>query len=337
MKNGDAILVRLGDGRNAKAPRLWAAAAAVCFSMALGIGEAWASARATPEENPCPSSMSVPPRPEGAPSGSEFAKRLAKLDPEARDDALRDEILRGNVPEFLRRPVPVKIGSGPDAVTVCAAPDYLAVGDDSDWLYAPLRLRGALAVARSFGAALPTSKIVDAVYEAAPVRLAPQPLSSGPEMVTLAQFVKHGGLVRDQRARFSEPLGELVAGGKKDLVLRASLADAPKTIAIYGWHKAPGLPIQPLSGAHDSEWVDYSHGARLILGTAFARGEAVPLAKALADPKLYKALADRPIADLDRLMGTLASVGSKREFKAEALAAEVRALKKARKAPYKRI
>lgn len=295
------------------AARIAKAAAGLCLAAAFSApaGALAREAVRPPEDNPCPARIDIPPRSADAPSGSEFARRLARLDPRDRDEALRDEIARGNVPEFLRRPVPVRLGAGGAEVTVCAAPDYLAVGDDADWLYAPLRLRSALAVARSFGAALPTAPIVDAVYEAAEVKLAPQPLSAGPEMVTLAQFVKHGGLVREQRARFREPLGALVAGDKKDLVLHANLAAAPETIAIYGWHKAPGSPIQPLSRAHDSEWVDYSHGARLILGTVFVRGAPMTLAQALADPRLSKALADRPILDLDKMTGRLERVGSK--------------------------
>ncbi len=69
---------------------------------------------------------------------------------------------------------------------------------------------------------------------------------------------------RIDEQRFGLPLGELISGHKKDLVLSNRLRQLPDRVAIYGWHRAPGDPIQPLSTVHGARYVDYSHGVRLV-------------------------------------------------------------------------
>jgi len=58
----------------------------------------------------------------------------------------------------------------------------------------------------------------------------------------------------------------LIAGIKKDIVLSNKVADneRPNRVAIYGWHKLDGKPIQPVYAGHVNWYVDYSHGIRLI-------------------------------------------------------------------------
>ena len=92
------------------------------------------------------------------------------LDDHARYAAARDEILWGNVPDFLRVLVPVTLHAAAHEVTVFVTPDYLAVGTDDDCVPIPLDFIDAAAVAARLGVALPTARIVDAVYQAAAVR-----------------------------------------------------------------------------------------------------------------------------------------------------------------------
>ncbi|MBD0375804.1 MAG: hypothetical protein ICV51_09270 [Flavisolibacter sp.] len=58
----------------------------------------------------------------------------------------------------------------------------------------------------------------------------------------------------------------LIAGIKKDIVITGKLLHDPKPnrVAIYGWHKLDGNPIQPLYTGHVNWYVDYSHGIRLV-------------------------------------------------------------------------
>ena len=77
------------------------------------------------------------------------------MDPREREQAIRDEILNGNLPQFLRKLAPVQLHSGtPDGrrltATIFVTPDYLAIGSDDDFLRIPMNLHSAVAVGRSF-------------------------------------------------------------------------------------------------------------------------------------------------------------------------------------------
>ena len=49
--------------------------------------------------------------------------------------AVREQaVLAGNVPDFLRNLVPVTFTGGGATITICVAPDYLAVGSDRDFV-----------------------------------------------------------------------------------------------------------------------------------------------------------------------------------------------------------
>ena len=94
---------------------------------------------------------------------------VSQMTPQQREQAIEDEILKGNLPEFLRKLVPVELrcelpnGKSLTA-TIFVAPDYLAIGSDSDFLRIPMNLHTAVAIADRFGFILPTKKMVDAIY-----------------------------------------------------------------------------------------------------------------------------------------------------------------------------
>jgi hypothetical protein len=153
---------------------------------------------------------------------------------------------------------------------------------------------------------LPTTRIVDAVYAQADVQLAPRPMQPGAEMTSTTYFGRHNATVEDQgRANGLRP-GQLLAGQKKDLVLSNVLRRAPGRVAIYGWHRAGGVPIQPLSTVHGALYADYSHGVRLVSRTAFVNGSPTDLAALLEDPG-YAALLSKEgsIPSAEGLMASL--------------------------------
>lgn len=229
----------------------------------------------------------IPPRDAAASEGSEVARRVEHLSGLARDTLLRAELLAGNIPQFLRHPAPVTISGGGRAhrleLTLCVLPDYLAVGSDRDFVFVPLGLEAALEVAQRFRFELPTPRMVDAIYEAAPVKLAPLPLPAGDQMRSTAYFVYHTELIGEQRAALPALLGELTSGDKKDLVLTSRLWTEPGRVAIYGWHRGVGAPIQPLSTVHGARYSDYSHGVRLVSDTVYVNGVPRPLHELLAE------------------------------------------------------
>ncbi|HTY49018.1 MAG TPA: hypothetical protein VMB48_04930 [Steroidobacteraceae bacterium] len=235
-------------------------------------------------------------------TGSQFARQVEHVSGTARDAAIDAELLSGNLPQFLRRLVPVTLRDADSAgteVVVCVLPDYLAVGSNRDFVFVPMGLRAALTVADRFGFTLPTPKLVDAIYAAAATRLAPIPLPAGDQMRSTAYFVRHNDLISQEREQLGAVLGDLTAGDKKDLVLTSRLWRFPGRVAIYGWHIAERRPIQPLSTFHGARYADYSHGVRLVSGTVYVNGLRTRMAEALAQPAIARLLtSEGPLTDV---------------------------------------
>jgi hypothetical protein len=278
-------------GMNSFARRACAAiACAVSALPALGQPDRCASA-----------ARSLPARAASAPSGSEFARRVADLSGPERDKMIAAEIRAGNLPQHLRHARAVTLVSaragGPSRVTLCVLPDYLAVGDDEDYLLVPLGLQAALSLAAEFGFELPTRRMVDAIHRQAALRLEPRPLPANDAMRTTAYVELHNALVRQQRADSGAALDVLTAGHKKDLVLTPRLEAMPGRVAIYGWHRRDGRPIQPLSLVHGARYADYSHGVRFVSATAWVDGAPRPLGDLLAHEQTAALVSDEgPLA-----------------------------------------
>jgi len=211
---------------------------------------------------PASTRPTIPPRPADAPSGSAFLKQIEALSPREREAAILRELGRGNVPPFLRNFVPIHVQIARHSATYFVMPDYLSVGDDQDFFRLPMTPMTAQALADSFGCTLITRKISDDVYQQAPLRLTPLPLTENRE--SAQTFYEHHRAIETERLRAGKPLGTLIAGIKKDVVLSNRLLEKPHRVAIYGWHQSDGRPIQPLSIVHADGYMDYSHGVRLL-------------------------------------------------------------------------
>ena len=239
----------------------------------------------------CPAEVSaqlgLPPRPPGAPTGSEVVARIVDLPLAAREDAIVEEVRRGNVPSWLRTMVPVSYRmdapTGAVTITVRVTPDYLAIGSDADHVLLPLTAHAAQRVADLTGTSLPTTRIVDAVWREAVTRLVPEPIPPSPAMTTVPVFRDHDRVVRRQRDATAHDPGHLIAGHKKDVVLD-SAAVAGGRVAIYGWHRPEGDPIQPLYTGHAGCWADYSHGVRLVAREVTIDRTPHDIADVLGDP-----------------------------------------------------
>jgi len=263
---------------------------------------------------PCGDIVSTrPARRDNAPTGSEFVRHIEGMSADEREAAILQQAFAGNFPSFLRRSEPVTLtgrssDGAPVRVTVCVAPDYLAIGSDSDYLFVPMRLNTAIAVAARYQALLPTSKMVDAIYAQAQVHLQPQPLPASNTMRTTGYYWHHSELVRAQRLSFTPPLGALTAGDKKDLVLTNRFWANLGRVAIYGWHLPGGKPVQPLSTVHGWRYADYSHGVRLVSAVAYKDGRATALLELLQDPKIATVLSSegalRNASELLRILGS---------------------------------
>jgi len=252
-----------------------------------------------------PRAAAIPERPRGAPTGSVFIERVGDLSDEARERAVLRELRRGNVPSFLRqlRPVDV-VASSPDGRAhrgrFWTMPDYLAIGADDDFVRIPMSPITAQLIADQFDCLLPTRKMVDEVFHQSRIHLTPEPLPAGPGMTSSEYFLMHNELITAQltAAQLAAPQvigeapGALVSGHKKDVVITNRLQRSPARVAIYGWHRSDGEPIQSLSLIHPNWYVDYSHGVRLVASLMLVDGAPRLVAEVLKDPSLAPLLSD---------------------------------------------
>jgi len=243
----------------------------------------------------------LPPRPVNALAGREFASRIKTLSLADREQLILRQILSGNVPGFLRHLCPVRVTNlvegRTNSATFFVTPDYLCVGTDDDFFFTPMTPATAQRIADQLDCALPTRKMVDQIYRAAEVKLAPVPIPPSAAMTTVPVFLAHNDLIWTQRRAFltTHPLGALVAGDKKDVVISRRLATLNGRVAIYGWHRTNGIPIQPLYLGHSSAWVDYSQGIRLVQQRMILNGTTTTVAQVLADPKPSSLLSDEDV------------------------------------------
>ena len=291
---------------SSKLPRRRFSRAALLLTLAMA-----APAGAQAADNGCakPLSQDIPKRSAKAPSGSSLMNKLMKTSGTARDDAIATEVLSGNVPGFLRDLTPVTIwsalGGQPVAVTICVTPGYLSVGDDDDYVQVPLGLSAAARIASELGFYLPTPKMVDAIYDQAEVRVSPSPMQPTAQMESTDYLVRHNRTVQDQLVKVGGKPKYLTAGHKKDIVLTKRLTAKPGRVAIYGWHRTNGKPIQPLSTVHGAEYADYSHGVRLVSGTAYVNGKPMPLADLMKDKHMAQLLTEEGPMDPNQLQAKL--------------------------------
>jgi hypothetical protein len=248
--------------------------------------------------------LELPPRSADALTGTDLARRITPLDLPEREKEIVAQITSGNVPGFLRKLCPVTttsiIGGKTNTATFYVTPDYLAVGLEADYFLIPVSPNTGQRIADALRCSLPTAKMVDAIYAAAEVKLPPTPISPSPAMTTVPVFSNHNAIVRSQRGEqlAAHPLGALVAGHQKDVVISAKLASAPGKVAIYGWHQTNGAPIQPLYLKHSAAWVDYSQCTRLVQQQMTVNGATRTVAEVLADPALAGLLSSEgPIPD----------------------------------------
>jgi hypothetical protein len=234
--------------------------------------------------------LAIPARTANAPGGTAFYKTIIPLSREEREAVAYREIISGNVPGFLKNFSAIKISiTDTDGTIIDAecyvAPDYLSVGNDADFARIPLTPMTAQKIADSFHCFLPTRKLVNDIYQQASVKPEPVPLFIHRDSALI--FWHHHLIIEGQR----KGRKGLIAGIKKDVVISGKISRDPKPnrVAIYGWHKPDGLPIQPLYTGHVDWYVDYSHGIRLVYRKIKVKGKWMDYKEVLQHP-VYKAL-----------------------------------------------
>ncbi len=235
-------------------------------------------------------------------TGTEFYKQAAAMKWKSRDSFVVKEILAGNLPLFLKKFIPVDVSVHDSAThksikaTYFVAPDYLSLGTDNDWVRINITPMAAQQIADRFGCFLPTRKIVNDIYRAAKIKLEPVPMYAFRD--STPTMFQHHLIIEGQRKGGSG----LIAGIKKDIVISGKITRDAKSdrLAIYGWHKLDGTPIQPLYSGHITWWVDYSQGIRLIYRKIKVENKWMDYIDLLKDKTLQGLLCDEEFCDFFR-------------------------------------
>jgi len=237
-----------------------------------------------------------------ATTGNEFYHSAFAMNWKQRDSFAVKEILAGDVPGLLKKFIAIHV-SITDSVTgkviravYYVAPDYLSVGTNQDWARVNITPLAAQKIADTFNCFLPTKKMVDDIYHAAKVKLEPVPMYAFRD--STPTMWHHHLIVEGQR----KGRKGLIAGIQKDVVISGKISRDSKAdrVAIYGWHKLDGTPIQPLYTGHIYWWVDYSQGIRLVYRKVKVQGKWMDYTDVLKDPVLQKLLCNEEYCDFFR-------------------------------------
>ena len=218
-------------------------------------------------------------------------------------------VLQGNMPYQLKRfrkitfttPVvdSVEILKKRHKVEIWVLADYLSIGTDDNFVRMPMGPLAAQRIADSLGCILPTTYLVDRIAEASQGHLnyfAFRPL--GDRNCRPIVFQDSDNAIKALYKAYGYRFGDLISGLKKDVVLTYkihTLSGNEKRVAIYGWHKTNGEPVQPLYVRHVNYYVDYSHGIRLIYREVYIDGKKYDAKEILESLQLYRLLSDEPM------------------------------------------
>jgi hypothetical protein len=235
-------------------------------------------------------------------TGSSFYHQAAAMNWQSRDSFVLQEVLANNVPSFLKKFVAIhtsiidSLTGKKIKATYYVSPDYLSIGTNKDWARVHITPKAAQKIADKFECFLPTTKMVDAIYNAAKVKLEPVPMYAFRD--STPTMWQHHLIIEGQR----KGQKGLIAGIQKDVVITGKLLTDPRPdrVAIYGWHKLDGKPIQPLYTGHIYWWVDYSQGIRLVYRKIKVEGKWMDYTDVLKDPVLQKLLCNEPRCDFYR-------------------------------------
>ncbi|MDR0661738.1 MAG: hypothetical protein LBG19_13340 [Prevotellaceae bacterium] len=230
--------------------------------------------------------------------GTVLAQYMSNLSAEEREAFVEECIASGSYPSFMDEFVRIDIQAKNEDGSIIkgyyfVAPDYLSIGTEDDFIRMPIQPTTAQRIADKKGCFLSTRKICNDIYNDAIIRLEPHPLTNDRD--SLRTFIEHNSIIEKQRKGY---LG-LIAGHKKDVIVTHRLYEYPKNgrVALYGWHKTDGTPIQPIYIGHVDWYVDYSHGIRLVKDTIYVEGRPMHYVDVMKHPVYSGLICDEDICD----------------------------------------
>lgn len=258
-----------------------------------------------PVTEPSPSGFlaPIPVRSDSAVTGSQFMQDNLKLSGSVREKNIINELVSGNVPDFMRSLKEVNVSSAVGKITFYVMPDYMCIGTNEDYVRIPMSPLSAQIVADAFECTLPTRKMVNDIWKNAKIKLPPLPW--GPpynaEMESTDRYQKHNAKIQQQLN--GKDFTQLIAGHKKDVVLTNRLApnNPKRRVAIYGWFNSDGTVIQGLNPtSHEDAYADYSHGLRFVSKKVLVNGVVKDIVDVFKDSQLCALLSDEGVLNFVR-------------------------------------
>lgn len=236
-------------------------------------------------------------------NGTQIIASITNLSLQNRENYILNEIMKGNIPNFYRNMISVTdsalIGASYKHITYYVIPDYLALGCDTDYFLCPMTPILGQIIADTLNCSLPTRKMVNQIWAISTVKMNPQTIPPSPQMTTVPVFAQHNASVWTQRQTFfpAKPLGNLVSGDKKDVIISNYIYTypAPRRVVIYGWHYPTSGNIQPMYAGHEDTYADYSHGIRLVQNEVYVDGDTMTVQDILTSSTLYSLLSDEGV------------------------------------------
>lgn len=239
-------------------------------------------------------------RGENAPDGHAYIQMVQDTGFWAMEDMTVSQILSGNVPSALKKFRKIVYKADGHKVEMWVLPDYLAVGNDQDFVRMPMGPLAAQRVADSLYCSLPTTFLSDRIDEVSEGRIEIFPFRPvGDRNMKPLCFEDSNNAINALMRSKGLKFGQFVSGLKKDVVLTTRLENEPdyyRHVAIYGWFHPDGHPQQPLFIRHGNFYSDYSHGIRLIYRTIKIDGKEYDLRAVLEDPFLFRLVSKEDVS-----------------------------------------
>jgi len=230
-------------------------------------------------------------------------KNLLNTSNSSRETYIGNSLAGEALPAFLGHLKSITVVSGNHTLVYQVMPDYLCLGEDTDYIHIPMTPTTAISWMHNHNFSLPTKTMVEQIYKQSEVKIKPITWNAMYDKAvqkynrdSTHAYIEQSKRIQGLFAATNKPLGTSIAGHKKDVVLSNALLKHKNNVAIYGWYNKDGTVIQDLNASsHSVNYVDYSHGLRMVSNVCVLDGVETTLQAIWNDPELCKLIHDEPL------------------------------------------
>lgn len=177
--------------------------------------------------------------------------------------------------------------------------DFFSLGTDEDYIRMPMWPITAQHILDAWHCILPTPRMVEQIHkQATPIVMPTTATGRG----STEAYASTNARINAAVAKAKVPLGNLISGHRKDVVISKGLNEHPGNVVIYAGLKDDGTWWQTKSNpvSHNNRYVDYSHGFRFVRWEMWVDGAPHDIRDVLRDDVLA------PLLSADGRLSTLA-------------------------------